>query len=75
MLKEKLYDIRGEIISFAEWIDLNVFGESKTNYQNKFIVNHNLLFRKESIVDEFNEILEDAKNGMLQVMEGRVTEG
>lgn len=66
-MKEKLYDIREEIVHFAEWIDSNVFGE-KNSYANKFIINHNLLFRKESIVDEFNEILNDAKSGIQDVM-------
>lgn len=32
------------------------------------IVNHNMLFKKESLVEELNEILEDAKSGIKEII-------
>ena len=55
-------------MSFAEWIDQHVYREKNPSYKNSFIVNHNLLFRKESIVDELKDVIESAKDGIVQIL-------
>jgi hypothetical protein len=67
LLRQKIYLLREELVKFAEWIDQIVFRQSAPNYSNKMLINHNLLFRKESLVDEFKEILEEAKGGISQI--------
>lgn len=53
---------------------MNIFGEKTANYKNSFLVNHNLLFRKESLTEELKDIIDQAKDGMMQVMKIREPE-
>jgi len=62
--------LREELLNFNEWIDQELFGESDPNKfqrNSKFPLSHNLIFKKESLVDEFSSLLETAKDGIIQL--------
>jgi len=48
------------MLDFNEWVDRELFGEGEADpYKrtSRFPINHNLLFKRESLVDEFSELL------------------
>ena len=54
LLRGKVFDIREVLLKFAEWIDVELFGQTleKTRkmLEKKFICNHNLLFSKDALM-------------------------
>ena len=57
-------------MDFNEWIDKELFGESDSDRfkrKTRFPLNHNLVFKKESLVDELSQLMETAKDGILQL--------
>jgi hypothetical protein len=75
LLREKLFDIRESLVNFNKWIDGEIFGQSTEEsraekvYGSKFYLNHNLLFKKESLADELENLVTVTKNGLTELRE------
>ena len=70
VLREKLFEVRDLLLEFNDWVDRELFGSTevdKYKQKTRFPLNHNLIFKKESLVDEFGELIETAKDGILQL--------
>ena len=68
--------MRDSLVQFNMWIDREIFGEDVEDsseppraYAHKFYLNHNLLFKKESLTEEFSQLLDVTKDGLLQLRE------
>jgi hypothetical protein len=59
--------VRDLLEELAQWIDEHLFGQKNAQPQTRFFINHHLLFRKDSILPEFIELIETAKDGLLQL--------
>lgn len=73
LLREKIFEIRESLVHFNVWIDREIFGEQieedtdSRGYNRVFYLNHNLLFKKESLTEELNNLLETTKDGLIQL--------
>ena len=71
LLRGKLFQVRELLVKFAEWIDVELFGQSieqaKKLMEKKFICNHNLMFSQNALINDLNEVLNEAKNGIQQL--------
>jgi hypothetical protein len=56
LLRNKIFEIRELLVAFAEWIDVELFGQTlesaKKFSEKKFICNHNLIFAKNSLIED-----------------------
>jgi hypothetical protein len=76
LLREKVFEMRELLVHFNVWIDREIFGEQVEDsaeppraYDRKFYINHNLLFKKESLTHEFAALLETTKDGLIHLRE------
>lgn len=59
--------MRDLLEELSQWVDEHLFGQKDTQPQTRFFINHHLLFRKDSIIPELIELIETAKDGLLQL--------
>lgn len=62
--------MRQKLLDFNEWVDRELFGEGESDpykRNSRFPLNHNMLFKKQSLVDEFAELLQTARDGITQL--------
>jgi hypothetical protein len=64
------------LVRFNAWIDREIFGEDVEDgpelprgYDRKFYINHNLLFKKESLTEELDALLDLTRDGLTQLRE------
>ena len=61
VLRNKVFEIRELLSGFAEWIDVELFGQNlesaKKFNEKRFICNHNLIFAKNSLIDDLQNII------------------
>lgn len=72
-MREKLGEVREKLVEFNLWVDRELFGEqpgeSVQAAQGKFYHNHHLLLTKDCLTAELAQLLEVAKEGILQLRE------
>jgi hypothetical protein len=69
LLRNKVSEIGEMLARFSNYIDVELFGEvldekAKRKNDKRFMVQHNIIFSEQCIINELNDLLEDIKNGI-----------